>query len=729
MYPSLYRTVLLALFCTFSFVLSAQIHVRLTDVNLTYTSIKYKLPSPASFNKQATYIDVHPDRYYHLPGSTTFSFRAMGYWAGLRKTARLGEAEYTFKCVTGGISDFYEDGMKVSPITNLVGVVKQSPCVKMVSFKCPYRVDVFDKDQKLIKRFIISDSNRIFTRIIDNNFLLPEPSPSGPKIEQLNFPSADSAQSYFRWNQVKILEKIEKDCLQALIDETTSTLKDYYDEFYKGKMFIWTYLIDAKYTAEFPAISTKAIELKKLFDDFEDSTKRPELLMKFQEQYDFYMAQLQGSRPLPVGVAQLCRLHASISALFLGKIPEAERLYKKFYSKHYIDGGGNYPLSYKNLFNFFNRYHTFYAEQSKMEINVSKPIDDIHYARYVKDEKFKDRRIQKIWDIEDPIDMGYNKARNERLIHLIWLCFNSFDVASSSYYEPGDYLYKSGTQEIIGRKYYYGDGSKSSVYIQLDSTLGNIVSAKTNFLGKEDKVYFEYDRNLILGLQGDRSTLKNFDFKFIHAQDDSTIVRIKLNGGPFMGNAVEFSFDWEGEKLKKVNKLDIQTSVEANKIKAYKEFSYSDTGVMVYSKQYQPNKTDMEKYAKVFNVVYRRLDGNRISMIVPNESQTTVQYDDKNQRIKSYYVDKDKKVEEDYFYQASREYKRVALSTDLATGTVEKTIVILEEPFSATDESPVYDRKKGTYRFNSAGELIYESDGNRYRVLKNGNWSKWSYLN
>jgi hypothetical protein len=53
---------------------------------------------------------------------------------------------------------------------------------------------------------------------------------------------------------------------------------------------------------------------------------------------------------------------------------------------------------------------------------------------------------------------------------------------------------------------------------------------------------------------------------------------------------------------------------------------------------------------------------------------------------------------------------------------------IYEIPQNLAANTPEYEKKTGTYKFSPSGEMIWESNGIKYRVKTNGVWSEWKYF-
>lgn len=54
-----------------------------------------------------------------------------------------------------------------------------------------------------------------------------------------------------------------------------------------------------------------------------------------------------------------------------------------------------------------------------------------------------------------------------------------------------------------------------------------------------------------------------------------------------------------------------------------------------------------------------------------------------------------------------------------------KTISILDIPPGLPGSAPEYERRKGQYKFAPTGEMVYESNGTKYRTKTNGVWNDW----
>jgi len=116
-------------------------------------------------------------------------------------------------------------------------------------------------------------------------------------------------------------------------------------------------------------------------------------------------------------------------------------------------------------------------------------------------------------------------------------------------------------------------------------------------------------------------------------------------------------------------------------------------------------------------------DNNNFSLIHEKE-QTKLKYNQENKlENKTIEIDSLKETYA-YYYINNKLYKEESIKS-IKNDFVEKIIKI--SLANSVENTNTYEKQPGTYKFNKNNEMIYESNGTKYRIKTNGVWGEWLF--
>lgn len=711
----------------FSITVNGQETYKNIDVKSDYTILSYKLFAKTPLTKDNTYQESYPAKLqYNAPAAIV---PMLDPFLSLdAKKAKPGmPATVTFKYVTSGITVINDDGVYSTVANNVFPAVNWY--FKRLSYSCPFKVEVYNEQNQLVKTLVIANDKKLFYLNIDKNFLAPPP-PIGQSTPALAFTSNDEANNFYTTNKQKIAEKLESLCLASLKDEIRKSIYSVYDFSKFQKTIMWFFQIEKKSQPAYPDLFEKTEQIKDLLKDFDEPAKKEAAIKGLQDQYTVYTQKLESGQQLPEDIKQLCRYNGAITAMFINKMEESKKLYAEFYKKFYLRvplGISLLPDIFLSLYNYHYIYNQIQANLTAATIDISTDIEDIHYKRFLTDNKLVDPRMLADKIAANPENTGYDEKRNQQVIAATWLSYICWSTGSNTdHTEPEAYIYKEGSKEITGQKFLSGSGPKKYSTITLGTTTGNIKNGvfSSNYGNFNTAYTWEFNKLTGIKIEG----LSDYEYDFVYDEAQTNIIGIKAKKLINDEIQVIVKAQFANGKVVKTTKWENKKYIKDEWIRSIKEISYTDTGIVVFCRTYFTGKANTEKNSSTLTGVYKKTNGKSYIISQPWGVTTENTYNDNDDILKSVETKRNGIDEHDYFYNGKQLYKETIAEKELSGVLKVKTVTIIDVPANLSANAPEYEKRKGQYKFTPTGEMIYESNGTQYRTKSNGIWSEWKYF-
>ena len=696
------------------------------DVKSENTWLSYKLFAQKPLTKENTFWEVFPEKLnYNLPAAIVGIMNP--YISMEAKKVKAGQpAQYTFKYITDGVTNLTDDGNYSITET---GYVTKTSYYKRLAYSCPLKVEIYNEQNQLIKTLVIANDAKYFYIQIDKNFLAPDPG-MGQKPPVIAFTSNEDANSFYTVNKQKIGERLEARCLTELRDDLRRAVFSLYDYAKYQKDFIWYFAVEKKSQPAYPDLFEKTEQLADLLKDFDDPAKKEAATKGLQEQYNLYTQKLQNPQALPDDVKQMCRYNSAVTAMLINKMTESQKLYTDFYNRFYLRvplGITTLPDAFRKMYRYFYVYYAVQNLLNQPVIDVTSTIDDVHYTRFLADNKLTDTRMIAAKKAANPESTGYDEKRNKDVLRATWLSYLCWNTgANTVHIEPGEYIYKESTREIIGQKFLSGSGPRKNIVISLEGTSGNIKKGGLSSGYGGSNVEYTWEFNKLTGIK--ISGLSEYDYDFIYDEGQANIIGIKARR--LINDDIQTiaKVQLNGDKIVKVTKWENKTKWKEEWIRAVKDITYTDTGIVVFCRTYHTGKSNTEKNSSTLTGVYRKSNGKSYVIVQPYGVTTENIYNEDDDILRSVETKRNGVDEHDYFYSAKKLYKEVVLEKDANGALKQKVVNVLDVPENLPAATPEYERRKGQYKFSPSGEMTWESNGTQYRTKNNGVWSAWQYF-
>jgi hypothetical protein len=191
--------------------------------------------------------------------------------------------------------------------------------------------------------------------------------------------------------------------------------------------------------------------------------------------------------------------------------------------------------------------------------------------------------------------------------------------------------------------------------------------------------------------------------------------------------------DFVQEKLndpKKYNKIEMPIYINdfivgkgkiPKRIYCYKTFEYRPNEIVTKTIVYSMKKP--KEIVVNDSSILKIYDNNNFSLIHEKE-QTKLKYNQENKlENKTIEIDSLKETYA-YYYINNKLYKEESIKS-IKNDFVEKIIKI--SLANSVENTNPYEKQPGTYKFNKNNEMIYESNGTKYRIKTNGVWGEWLF--
>jgi hypothetical protein len=716
---------LLSLFlCVLYFGVSAQNLYRNVDVKTEYMVLSYKLFAKKPLTKENTYAEILPAKLLNnFP--TAIDGIVNPYLSLDAKRAKKDQpATVTFKYVTEGVTLINDDG---NYSVNESGYTNRLSYYKRVSYSCPYKVEVYNEQNQLIKTIVIASADKLFYLQFDKNYLVPEPG-LGQSVPPLAFTSNEDANSFYSTNKQKIIEKIEAKCLYGLKDAVRKSVYSIYDYSKFQKSMVWYFEMEKSAQATYPDLFAKTETFKDLLKDFDEPAKKEAAVKGLQEQYDLYMQKLDGGQQLPEDVKQLCRYNGAIAAMYINKMDASKKLYTDFYNKFYLRlplGIISLPNFFTNLYNYHFIYNHVQNNLDKPVIDVSQSLDDIYYNRFLVDNKLTDERMVAAKKAANPENAGYDEKRNKEILKATWLSYILWNTGNTVHLEPDAYIYKEGTKEIIGQNFLDGSSIRKYSVVTLSGTTGNIKQGALATLYGGMPVSYTWEYNKLSGIKIEG--LSDYDYDFIYDEAQQiTGMRCRR----FINDDIQIVIkaQFNGDKLVKTIKWENGNKGKQEWQRGYKEINYTDTGIVVFNRTYHTGKASVDKNSSTGTAVYRKGNNDAYVVVQPYGVTTENTYNENDDILKSIETKRNGIEIKEFYYYNKLLYKQTTVEKDLSGKLIQTTVQINALPANIPANAPAHEKKIGVFKFSPSGEMTYESNNTQYRTKTNGVWSEWKYF-
>jgi hypothetical protein len=696
------------------------------DVKSDYTLLSYKLFAKSPLTKENTYQEAFPPKLQYSP-SASIETLINPFLSLDAKKAKAGQpSTVTFKYVTEGVTVINDDGAYSTIAPNFIPQVKWY--YKRLSYSCPFKVEIYNEQNQLVKTLVIANANKLFYLSMDKNFLAP-PAAAGQTIAPLPFTSNEEANNFYNTNKQKIAEKIEAMCLASLRDDIRKAIYSVYDFSKYQKTMIWFFQVEKKSQPAYPDLFEKTEQFKDLLKDFDDPVKKEAAVKGLQGQYDLYTQKLQAGQQLPEDIKQLCRYNGAVAAMFINKMEDSKKLYTDFYNKFYLKvpfGITILPDNFLTLYKYHYIYNQIQDNLTAASIDISQGIEEVHYSRFLNDNKLVDTRMLEAKKAANPENAGYDEKRNKEIIKATWLSYICWNTGSNTeHIQPDAFVFKDGTKEISGQKFLSASGPKKYYTIALGTTTGNVQKALFTTNSGNFNVAYTWEFNKLTGIKIDG--LSDYEYDFIY-DETQTIIGIKAKKLINDEIQVIVKAQLDGDKIIKTTKWENHKYSKDEWARAIKDISYTDTGIVVFCRTYFTGKANTEKNSSTLTGVYKKPSGRSYIISQPWGVSTENSYNDNDDILRSVETKKNGIDEHDFFYNDKQLYKEVIVEKEL-TGIIKMKVVnILDVPANLPANAPGYEKQKGQYKFSPEGEMIFESNGTQYRTKTNGAWSEWKYF-
>jgi hypothetical protein len=385
------------------------------------------------------------------------------------------------------------------------------------------------------------------------------------------------------------------------------------------------------------------------------------------------------------------------------------------------------PENFISLYNYHYIYNQIQANLTAATIDISSDIEDIHYKRFLTDNKLVDPRMLADKIAANPENTGYDEKRNQQVITATWLSYICWSTGSNTdHTEPEAYIYKEGSKEITGQKFLSGSGPKKYSTITLGATTGNIKNGVFTSNYGNFNIAYNWEFNKLTGIKIEG--LSDYEYDFVYDEAQTNIIGIKAKKLINDDIQVIVKAQFVNGKVVKTTKWENKKYIKEEWIRSIKEISYSDTGIVVFCRTYFTGKANTEKNSSTLTGVYKKTNGKSYIISQPWGVTTENSYNDNDDILKSVETKRNGIDEHDYFYNGKQLYKETIAEKELSGVLKVKTVTIIDVPANLPANAPEYEKRKGQYKFTPTGEMIYESNGTQYRTKSNGIWSEWKYF-
>jgi hypothetical protein len=314
---------------------------------------------------------------------------------------------------------------------------------------------------------------------------------------------------------------------------------------------------------------------------------------------------------------------------------------------------------------------------------------------------------------------SFGKTNNEFAKDVLEIARQTISNEGYAYLIPGKISVDEKTGNIVQQVFYDPAYSRSWI-VKLewkDKQIRNIYYGSSKFAVKWENGIISYiNCTYYVGRE------YNVLYDQATGKISKMFIESKNKKGLFFGK----DYVYDGDRVSKITKY--QQKGKNKTIKEELDFTYSENGIAIkvsYPVQEKSKKTKDEtiksslfEYSSIGDsICIQKLDG---------KLRYQVEYNNMFEAFKWMSIDGTKVT-----YNGDKYIKGKHFSTSREErkdgNFVSKEINILYSLEVQDEKIPAYERTKGTYRFDETGDLIYESNGVKFRTKMNGYWSDWNY--
>ncbi len=311
-------------------------------------------------------------------------------------------------------------------------------------------------------------------------------------------------------------------------------------------------------------------------------------------------------------------------------------------------------------------------------------------------------------------------ANAKKTIKTIWTVYQTWQNRSRGFIEPAEYIKEKGTDKIIGRKFLSYTPRSNYMTITLKSNAGKITEAE--FIGGSGgpKVELDWTNGRISRVK--IAYLYNCEYK-IEYDANGNISKLD-QGKPGKYNLwAEVEFD--GDKISKV--ISYASKSKKPTIESIVEYKYDANKTTLTGKKYKLGKSATPKnMTSEASTVYTKKSTNHLVLESKIRGKVEYVFNSDGELEKEIEDRNGIREEETNFYKDGKRFKTETIITKNGEYTG-KEISILFSLENQPSTAPVFDWKKGHYKFNEINDLIFESNGTKYRKKINGVWGPWKF--
>jgi len=195
------------------------------------------------------------------------------------------------------------------------------------------------------------------------------------------------------------------------------------------------------------------------------------------------------------------------------------------------------------------------------------------------------------------------------------------------------------------------------------------------------------------------------------------------------GLQIVYEAIFEGDKLKRLEKQLHEGSKKI--INGTIEYGYLDNKYSMHimvAKQGKPLKPKSE--STNVECYYKELSANSFEIMGYQNGEVKKMQCDYNKEgllVSRRYPTINGNEEKRYVYIDNRLFQEIAVITKDGKSTEKKMRVYFDNP-NQDEAKPVYDNKKGDYKFDSKDDLVYERRDMKSRTKINGVWTDWQQV-
>ncbi|MBL7749604.1 MAG: hypothetical protein JNM19_19350, partial [Chitinophagaceae bacterium] len=325
----------------------------------------------------------------------------------------------------------------------------------------------------------------------------------------------------------------------------------------------------------------------------------------------------------------------------------------------------------------------------------------------------------------EPAKVYDQTGDTKKLLHNIWLAYQSWTNGNTDYSEPGNYLTNEAETMATGQQFLYPVFNKKYITIKLNITGQTIPSATIEVHPNTYKVQLTWKQDKLTGIKLDGLSEADYDVVYDKDMNVSTFTsRTMINGNITTVLKPEFA----NGKLSKVTKYENKTG-QSPWIRSIKTFAYNDTATLVDCLVYGTNKPNTPKgIVSNYQGIYKKSNGNPYIIVQPYGETTEINYNEKDE-ISGKIVRKKNSVQvHDYLYRDGKLFKETVISRSLTGDFLEKNVRLDFTLENAGPSVPDDEKLQGFYKYDQNDVLIYEARDGKYRDKQNGVWSDWKYF-